>query len=184
LFLLASSLGGSFEDRFLDAGVGAADVCERYLKGDLLEPTGLEAMAAEFVKNDQLPGDAGVIADLWNESPFDALREGETLADSEVYEGDGLAVDEEEGDEEEGEEDEEEEAECDCSECEGEEGEDEEGEDEDEEDQTPKIQTIQGLMDMDIHIDVHMPVWKACAISVAVLSYVWLVAAITSGGGC
>ena len=67
-------------ERYVYAGRWAAQVCERYLREER-EPRGaLETMAVEFVVRDRLPG-GGVIADFWNYSPFNALRNAPPLSE-------------------------------------------------------------------------------------------------------
>jgi hypothetical protein len=60
-------------ERYVYAGRWAAQVCERYLREERAPRGALETMAVEFVVRDRLPG-GGVIADFWNYSPFERLR--------------------------------------------------------------------------------------------------------------
>lgn len=67
-------------ERYVYAGRWAAQVCERYLREERAPRGALETMAVEFVVRDRLPG-GGVIADFWNYSPFEALREAPPLSE-------------------------------------------------------------------------------------------------------
>lgn len=84
LWALERSPGGlllpkDLERRFHFVGQWAADVCIDHLRGyEATEPHA--KMAVEFILTDRLPS-GGVIADYWNYSPFEALRNAPPLPD-------------------------------------------------------------------------------------------------------